>query len=69
MAEIIQGPFHHRKELEPLSERDQELVELWTKEIPEDENILQKNYRVNRLKEFDDLVTELVNMDYPNIKK
>lgn len=60
---IINAPFRYRMDLDaldPLSPEDEELLKFLTEEPPADENVFQKNYRINRLNEFDNLVKELI---------
>ena len=60
---IINAPFRYRMDLDaidPLSPEDEELLKFLTEEPPADENVLQRNYRINRLNEFDNLVKELI---------
>ena len=60
---INNAPFRYRMDLDaiaPLSPEDEELLKFLTEEPPADENVLQRNYRINRLNEFDNLVKELI---------
>lgn len=62
MGNVIKAPFKYRMDLDsldPLSPKDEELLKFLSEEPQEDENILQKNYRLNRIKEFEDLADSL----------
>ena len=72
MGEIIKAPFKYRMDLdsmEPLTPEDEELIKFISEKPSEDENILQRNYRLNRIEEFDKLADSLFGSIEPLIKK
>ena len=62
MGEVINYSFCRQKEIEQLNEREQELVRFLCGDYPNDENQLQRNYRLNTIKEFEDEMEEILNL-------
>ena len=58
MGKIIRNaPFKYRMDLDaidPFTPEEEELLRFLTEDPPADENALQRNYRLNRLKEFEE---------------